>query len=220
MFTSNDSAQAIAHSEIAPGAALVEERRTEPRIVVELPTKITLVGGAEEIDCTTHNVTECGMFIRANSAAGLCVGQRCEVRIVDASTAPGLESLVNETNYATVIHTEPADAGGRPSAFFDALDHADLEDMAQTLLFNISAMSAERAAAAKILVRLRGGKVVDDFIVLAKKQEVTPDHLRQALADLLSSKPDYGQAGATLPIRWFTEPESLAVMYPFRFTSY
>ena len=115
MFTSHDSAQAIAHSEIAPGAALVEERRTEPRIVVELPTKITPVGGAEEIDCTTHNVTECGMFIRANSAAGLCVGQRCEVRIVDASTAPGLVSLVNETNYATVIHTEPADADGTVS---------------------------------------------------------------------------------------------------------
>jgi len=101
------------------------------------------------------------------------------------STTIDAEALVS------IFRSDP-DGEIRVSALqaLDALDYADLEDLAEDVLFNISVKAKERATAATILARLRGGDVVDDFIVLAKKQEVTPDHLRQAMAELLSTMGD------------------------------
>ncbi len=71
-----------------------------------------------------------------------------------------------------------------------ARGYEGLQPIARDLLDNISLPAVMRAKAAEVLVKERGGAVVDLFIDLAKKQEVTPDLLRRRMAELLSDLHD------------------------------
>ena len=64
------------------------------------------------------------------------------------------------------------------------------ERVAEELLADTVQPPAVRAAAARHLARLRGPRMVDGFLALARKQESTPELLRETLAELLSTMGD------------------------------
>lgn len=76
----------------------MDERRAVPRVRKRFTAKVIGVGAAELFRCSTDNISENGLYVEVPLAAGLRVGQRCEVVLTDDS---------GEAHYATVVRTEP-----------------------------------------------------------------------------------------------------------------
>ena len=64
------------------------------------------MGCGAALKCQGDDISEAGMFVRAPSDAGLCVGQRCEVNFEDDASSQRLAGLVGGTWFATVVRTE------------------------------------------------------------------------------------------------------------------
>lgn len=69
-------------------------------------------------------------------------------------------------------------------------DSPQTDEMAKWLFERVDFPGPDRANAAKILVALEGPKAASKFIKLAKKRDVTPEDLRQTMAQLITEMND------------------------------
>jgi len=76
--------------------------------------------------------------------------------------------------------------------------HSSVAALARELLSRVDKLAVMRADAATILAAIDGPKMVDEFIDLAKKRDVTPQLLRDRMADLLAEMKDPGVDKKTL----------------------
>ncbi len=65
-------------------------------------------------------------------------------------------------------------------------------DLALDTLHQVNALPTDRAAAARVLVAAKKVKAADELIEVAMQQATTPEHLREAIADLLVEMNDEG----------------------------
>jgi hypothetical protein len=65
-------------------------------------------------------------------------------------------------------------------------------EFALDTLKQVNALATDRAAAAKVLAAAKGPKAADELIDVAQQQATTPEHVREAIADLLAAMNDEG----------------------------
>lgn len=113
-----------------------------------------------------------------------------------APDVPPLEALREVAFAALAPHLEPRelrelleeerDPALRAAALasLHAAGDDEVVKLAEEMLESVRFPAEVRAAAARVLADVRGTRVADDFIDLARKQEVTPESLRETLAAL------------------------------------
>ncbi len=90
---------------------VADERRLAPRVRRRLIANVVGLGVDRIGECLTNDISEGGLYVQAPSAAGLRVGQRCEVVLSDEPGIGDPSPVNGERRYATVIRTEPIQRG-------------------------------------------------------------------------------------------------------------
>jgi hypothetical protein len=93
-------------SSVAVVDTLVEDRRNGERLRRTLPLKLSGLGWTKCQACVAEDIGEGGLYLRLPAAAGLTVGQRCELLVPEKLAPQQLSNLAGETVYATVVRTE------------------------------------------------------------------------------------------------------------------
>jgi len=95
-----------------PSGITVEERRTSMRLPKRMIARLQGAGRNEVQCCTTEDVSEGGLYLCVPCEVGLCVGQRCELVLVE-DDASDSSALTDEPIFATVMRTNVVVQGGR-----------------------------------------------------------------------------------------------------------
>lgn len=87
-------------------ATVADERRFACRIPRDLAVRLVTAGCGEAPACRLTDISEGGARVQAPQSAGLSVGQRLEVRLAQASSAPDLAEFLSGGCFATIVRTE------------------------------------------------------------------------------------------------------------------